>query len=721
MVCRVLIVERDVLVARDIQSRLGRLGYQVAGTASNDREAISMALASMPDLILIDLDLGGDMAGMEVGIKLSKSESMPMIFCATKTDAAFIEGVASLSSADYSFGYLQKPFGNHELQISIKLALSRHGMQQALATRMRYFDVTLDSIEEGIVLVDTHGKVLLSNRAAEKLLGVARHTASGLHLDELVRNSSFKQKPIELSVNVEHASLRVMSLRDLSAQVAYAEARQQEAFSKALFDDLTGLPNRSLFIERLQQLVHPQQSRSSPCAILLVGIDELSVVSDSLGRELSNRVIKALGRRITAVLAETQPSATVARYDEDIFAILLDSLDTPDPVATSALLCQRILMALHRPLDLNVEPSEDPSADQVAEQSRNQSRNQSVDQSGNKGGNKSANPLNMKVSVGMAVQQDAPMSAQEMLQDASLRLKQAQSGSRSQEDEMPVNSSRHHKLQQTMLAGGFQLHYQPVMSLGTGALVGLEAFLWETAEDTVVGTVVGDAAVGDAAVGAMLPSAEVMPLAEATGLSLPLGKLVIQEVCTHLKQWQDLGFPAIHVAINLNVSQFETDIATLLLTSLSQAGIEPARLELNITEALAVNIQRGYPAQEVSRKLRMLEELHASGVNLSLDNFGMGTASLTHIMRLPLTSVKLAPPLSAALVQRKAMAETVLAINALAHSLKLKVFAKGVATAEQAAALQECGCDYAQGSFYANAIHVADMPTYLKNYYADME
>ena len=727
--CRVLIVERDVLVARDIQSRLGRLGYQVAGTASNDREAISMALASMPDLILIDLDLGGDMAGIEVGIKLSKSESMPMIFCATKTDAAFIEGVASLSSADYSFGYLQKPFGNHELQLSIKLALSRHGMQQALATRMRYFDVTLDSIEEGIVLVDTHGKVLLSNRAAEKLLGVARHTASGLHLDELVRNSSFKQKPIELSVNVEHASLRVMSLRDLSAQVAYAEARQQEAFSKALFDDLTGLPNRSLFIERLQQLVHPQQSRSSPCTILLVGIDELSVVSDSLGRELSNRVIKALGRRITAVLAETQPSATVARYDEDIFAILLDSLDTPDPVATSALLCQRILMALHRPLDLNVEPSEDPSADQVAEQSRNQS------------GNKSADPLNMKVSVGMAVQQDAPMSAQEMLQDASLRLKQAQSGSRSQEDEMPVNSSRHHKLQQTMLAGGFQLHYQPVMSLGTGALVGLEAFLWETAEDTVVGTIVGDAAegslwnpaegslwdraagtiLGDAAAGAMLPSAEVMPLAEATGLSLPLGKLVIQEVCTHLKQWQDLEFPAIHVAINLNVSQFETDIATLLLTSLSQAGIEPARLELNITEALAVNIQRGYPAQEVSRKLRMLEELHASGVNLSLDNFGMGTASLTHIMRLPLTSVKLAPPLSAALVQRKAMAETVLAINALAHSLKLKVFAKGVATAEQAAALQDCGCDYAQGSFYANAIHVADMPTYLKNYYADME
>ena len=718
--CRVLIVERDVLVARDIQSRLGRLGYQVAGTASNDREAISMALASMPDLILIDLDLGGDMAGMEVGIKLSKSESMPMIFCATKTDAAFIEGVASLSSADYSFSYLQKPFGNHELQISIKLALSRHGMQQALATRMRYFDVTLDSIEEGIVLVDTHGKVLLSNRAAEKLLGVARHTASGLHLDELVRNSSFKQKPIELSVNVEHARLRVMSLRDLSAQVAYAEARQQEAFSKALFDDLTGLPNRSLFIERLQQLVHPQQSRSSPCAILLVGIDELSVVSDSLGRELSNRVIKALGRRITAVLAETQPSATVARYDEDIFAILLDSLDTPDPVATSALLCQRILMALHRPLDLNVEPSEDPSADQVAEQSRNQSGNQS--------GNKSANPLNMKVSVSMAVQQDAPMSAQEMLQDASLRLKQAQSGSRSQEDEMPVNSSRHHRLQQTMLAGGFQLHYQPVMSLGTGALVGLEAFLWETAEgslwnpaegslwDTAAGTIVGDAAAG-----AMLPSAEVMPLAEATGLSLPLGKLVIQEVCTHLKQWQDLGFPAIHVAINLNVSQFETDIATLLLTSLSQAGIEPARLELNITEALAVNIQRGYPAQEVSRKLRMLEELHASGVNLSLDNFGMGTASLTHIMRLPLTSVKLAPPLVAALVQRKAIAETVLAINALAHSLKLKVFAKGVATAEQAAALQECGCDYAQGSFYANAIHVADMPTYLKNYYADME
>ena len=706
LACKVLIVEKDVLVARDIQSRLGRLGYQVAGTASNEKEAITMALAILPDLILIDLDLGGDMAGIEVGIKISKSEMMPMIFCATKTNDTFIEGATGMVSSVYSFTYLQKPFGNHELQISIKLALSRHVMAQALATRMMYFDVTMDSIEEGIVLADTHGKVVLSNRAAEKMLGVDRHTASGLHLDELVGSSSLKQKPIELSVNTEHASLRALSLRDLSARLAYEKDYQQEAFSKALFDELTGLPNRMLFIERLQQVVNPQRSPSPPCAILLVGIDELSVVSDSLGRELSDRVIKELGRRIAAVLAETQPSATVARYDEYIFAILLDSLDTPDPVATSSLLCHRILVALHRPLG----PSLDQRVDQVAAQPG--------DQPGDQRGDQRTEQLNMQVSIGMAVQQDEPLSAQEMLQDAGIRLKQAQSGIRYQEDELAVNSftSRHHRLQQTMLEGGFQLHYQPVMSLDAGRLVGLEAFLWDRAAGTAVSTIVGDTAMG-----ASLPSAEVLPVAEATGLSLPLGEMVIQEVCTHLKQWQDLGFPAIHVAINLNKSQFETDIATLLLTRLSQAGIEPARLELNITEEHAVNIQRGHPAQEASRKLRMLEELKASGVKISMDNFGMGTASLMHIMRLPLTSVKLAPPLIDDIAQRKDIAETVLAINALAHSLKLKVFARGVATAAQATALQECGCDYAQGSFYANAIPVADMPAYLKNYYADME
>ncbi len=702
-----LIVERELLVARDIQSRLGRLGYQVAGAASNGREAVSMALAIMPDLILIDLDLGGDMEGIEVVIKIIKSAFFPVIFCAARAKDTFIERAAQLSSSGYSFGYLQKPFGNHELQISIKLALSRHGMERALAARVMYLDAMLDSIGDGIVVADTAGRIMLSNLAAEKIIGVDRHTAFNLRLDELVKTSAFRQDtakppahdgftvpqqcsgirqwlwrqderqvPVELSVHCPDASLTVLSLRDISEQLAHEENLRRDAFHTALFDDLTGLPNRALFIERLKPLVSGQQNRPVQFAILLLGIDELSAVNDSLGREVGALVIKEVGNRIASTLAETQPTATVARYDEDIFAVLLDSLDTPDPIATSALVSHQILAALHRPLS---------AGDTL---------------------------LNLRVSVGMAVKRDEPASADEMLRDASLRLYQAQSGAKPVEDEMSVNTarftSRQHRLQQALLEGGFEVHYQPVLNLAEGKLVGLEALLkWQDpSHDTVLYDPV--------------TSVEFAPIAEATGLSLPLGRMMMQEVCDQIRQWQNLEFQNINVAINLNESQFEIDMVALVWAALNAAGIEPARLGLNITEEVAVNIQRGSRdnlAQEGTPKLRMLKKLQASGVKISIDNFGIGRASLSHIRRLPLTGVKIDPSLIDDITRRKDAAETVFAINALAHSLKLTVLARGVTTAEQADALQDCGCDYAQGSFYTSPVPAAEMTEYLKNYY----
>ena len=187
MSANVLIVEDEVLVARDIQARLSRMGYQVVGTASKGEEAVTMALQTNPDLILMDINLRGDMDGIEAAVKINECRSIPIIFCTAYSNNEVLER-AKITSP---FGYVLKPFDNRELEINIEIALFKHKVEKDLADTKMNLDATLKNVSDGVIAADSDGRIFLINPIAEKIAGCTAGDGFGKRLDEVLQLEAF--------------------------------------------------------------------------------------------------------------------------------------------------------------------------------------------------------------------------------------------------------------------------------------------------------------------------------------------------------------------------------------------------------------------------------------------------------------------------------------------------------------------------------------------------
>ena len=438
-----------------------------------------------------------------------------------------------------------------------------------------------------------------------------------------------------LLVFAEHASL---ALNDASAldtmRQAYADAIHQ-----ANHDHLTGLPNRALVLDRLDQSLARARRDRSEVGVLFVDLDRFKVVNDTLGHSVGDEVLVRIGERLRATV---RPADTVGRLAGDEFVVVCEDLGPVELLEVA----ERVAAAIEAPLPLY-------GRDAV-----------------------------ITASIGIA-QPRGGGQAEDILRDADVAMYRAKERGRSRIEvfdeairaRLLERVETEQALRRALHRGDLRLHYQPVLTVDTGELVSFEALVrWEHPDRGLV------------------PPDEFIPLAEDTGLIIPIGRWVLREACNQLAEWRASapGSRGLRVAVNLSARQFtDPDLAGSIAEALAAAEVPPDALLLEITESVLME-----EVEATAATLRALKEL---GVGLSIDDFGTGYSSLSYLKRFPVDDLKIDRSFVDGLGVDADDHAIVSAVVSMAHAMGLNVIAEGVETSRQLEELRLLGCDSAQG------------------------
>jgi diguanylate cyclase (GGDEF)-like protein len=441
------------------------------------------------------------------------------------------------------------------------------------------------------------------------------------------------------------STTRVLSVFDanMAARTARMAARLQKANAElkrmVLHDPLTHLPNRLLLEDRIGQAIEACRRASTRCAVLFVDLDRFKVVNDSLGHFFGDELLRSTGDRLQSTV---RAEDTVSRLGGDEFVVLLREVAGQDDAAVVA---QKIGNVLSAPVVVH------------------------------------GRELCVTSSVGVAIFPEHGASARALITNADAAMyhvkKSGRNGSRLFAPDMstffPDRLALESDLRKALDRRELELHYQPKFDVGSGEVSGMEALVrWRHPKRGLVSP------------------AEFIPLAEETGLIVPLGNWVLREACRQNKLWQEQGFVPMRVAVNISGSQLrEDDLADTVALALRESGLQPRFLELEITESVVM--------QNASTALLVLERLSQMDIHLAVDDFGTGYSSLSYLHRFPINTLKIDRSFIRDLSTSQNDALIVQAIIALAHSLKLEVVAEGVENEAQLAFLKTFGSDQFQG------------------------
>jgi diguanylate cyclase (GGDEF)-like protein/PAS domain S-box-containing protein len=435
----------------------------------------------------------------------------------------------------------------------------------------------------------------------------------------------------------------VFNARDVTERVRLEENLRHQAFH----DGLTGLANRALFQDRLDQALARSTRSHDPLTVLLVDLDRFKHVNDSLGHGSGDILLQQLAQRFTEV---TRPSDTLARLGGDEFALLLDGAGD----AISLDIAQRLLEQLSEPVSV------------------------------------AGRDLVVGASVGIAVHAGDAATSEELVRRADLAMYAAKrnGGGRCEmfrpdmAHELGELLGLEQEMRQALQQSEFTVHYQPEVDLATSAIVGVEALMrWHSPTRGVV-----------------TPD-RFIPIAETTGLIMPLGEFVLSEACAQAAQWRRAGVVAEQFVmwVNLSGKQLSTGgISALVRRTLTRAGLPANHLGLEVTETAIV-----LEGADGDRARAELDELHALGVRIAIDDFGTGFSSLAQLRRFPIDMIKVDKSFIQGIDVDAKSASITANVASLAHALGMVATAEGIETPDQLASARELGCDVAQGYLFA--------------------
>ena len=469
----------------------------------------------------------------------------------------------------------------------------------------------------------------------------------------------------ELTHEKEQLLQQIQTANELLAQVnldlaAAMERKNSEIDHIAHYDSLTNLPNRVLFIDRLEQEVTRAHRDGVMVGVLSIDLDRFKQVNDSFGYPVGDQLLQAVAERLSS---HVRSCDTVARIAGDEFAMVLTGMKAAHAAGEVA---QKILDAFaHNPISIG------------------------------------DNEIFITLSVGISIYPVDGVNTSTLLKNAEAALYHSKAEGRNNfqyyAEQMNATAWQRLKLEtelrRALERDEFVLNYQPKVDLDTGRIVGMEALLrWQSKDHGLVAP------------------GEFIPLMEETGLILPVGEWVLRAACKQARAWQAEGLKDIHIAVNLSALQFrQPDFAGLVLDILKENGLDPGlkTIELELTESMLMN--------NIPGTVETLVKLHEAGIQFSIDDFGTGYSSLSYLKRFPISSLKIDQSFVRELSSGSEDEAIVSAIIALGHSLGLKVIAEGVETAAQLAQLRRMGCNEMQGFLFSRPVSSADMTNLLKN------
>ncbi len=571
---------------------------------------------------------------------------------------------------------------------SLKRTLQALEVEQGRARREaeQRLRIVFDNSVEGILTLLPSGIVLTCNDAAGRLFGEPPAALIGRRLVELISppaghapsapftvghfESVGKRRggegfPVDMTVSETHLTGEAQLLA-IVRDITERKQTQERLSQLANFDALTGLPNRRLFRERLEQAMARAQHNNAQMALMFLDLDRFKDINDSLGHEVGDHLLRHVAQTLTQVVRRTAGAAvaepvTVARLGGDEFTLIVEGLAGAEDAAAVA---RRILDRLHAPF--RCEGTE----------------------------------IFASASIGITLYPRDATDLDALIRHADLAMYRSKELGRNTfhffteelNDELTERLSLEMHLRHALDRGEFALVYQPKASLRTGRVTGVEALLrWQRPGHETIG-----------------PD-RFIPVLEETGLILPVGAWVLEQACRQLAAWDREGLPPLKMAVNLSPRQFaQRDLPQQVERALRDAGIAPQRLELELTESLLMN--------DEAATLAMLAALRTMGVGIAIDDFGTGHSSLAYLKRFDVETLK---------IDRTFVRDTpddpednaiTSAVIALGHSLGLSVVAEGVENLAQSEFLRDLGCDEIQGYLLSRPMAPALMPAWLANY-----
>ncbi|WP_229422857.1 putative bifunctional diguanylate cyclase/phosphodiesterase [Telluria aromaticivorans] len=548
-----------------------------------------------------------------------------------------------------------------------------------------FFRLTFSQAAVGIVLLGADGRVLRTNSKMSQILGYTEIELLQRFFQQLtcaedmaeeqalmtrlklgqISDYQLEKRLLRRDGARVWVSVNVSSMRDVNGSQRFIcvinDIQRQKQAEEALLrmanhDALTGLPNRVLMQDRLGQAIMHAHRAGRQVAVMFIDLDRFKHVNDSLGHDAGDGLIVEIARRLSNSLRE---SDTVARQGGDEFVVVLPDLAGQEDAARVA---RKLLDNLFQPTTLC---------------------GQEVFPSG---------------SIGIAMYPRDGEDSATLLKcaDSAMYGSKGQGGNHYSfyTAEMGAQAVEHLRmegaLQRALQRQEFLLHYQPVVDIGSGVVTGVEALLRWQPQDR-----------------AMVSPADFIPLAEETGLIVPIGEWVLLTAMEQQVAWRQSGLPPVRISVNLSARQFlGQDVAQCVAGLLARTGCDPGYLTLEITES--VLMENPIAAAETMGRLA------AMGVQLAIDDFGTGYSSLASLKRFPIHSLKIDRSFVMDLTQDADDAAIVNAVIALAHSMKLNVIAEGVETGEQLAYLSKQGCDQMQGYHFSRPVEPGRIEAMLR-------
>jgi diguanylate cyclase (GGDEF)-like protein len=482
---------------------------------------------------------------------------------------------------------------------------------------------------------------------------IVEHTSTLEDVAQIIISAGMHHMVNGVLVTSDDSYLGVANGHDLLE--AITRRKQAELFYLAHYDHLTGVPNRALLGDRLQQACREADRHQQMVALLFIDVDRFKQINDSLGHSCGDAVLRILVNRLKGAARQMD---TVARLGGDEFVILMENLVDPTHAQVVA---ERVLNAMQTPVEVL------------------------------------GHVVRVTVSIGVAIYPNDDRESSRLLAKADSAMYEAKAAGRNgfrsySEDNVafdPGLLSMEHDLRLAISDNQLMLHFQPQVQIATQRIRGVEALVrWQHPSRGMVSPM------------------EFIPLAEKCGMIAPLGEWVLRTACRQLREWQIAGLPPIRMSVNVSAVQFnQRDFIPTLQSVIEHYGIDPGHLELELTESVLM--------QNVDDALTTLRAIRALGVSLAIDDFGTGFSSLNYLRLFPINRLKIDQSFIRNIGQTPANASITRAIIALAASLSLDIVAEGIESSAEKSVLESLGCAEGQGYLFARPLTAADATSWI--------